>query len=117
MSRNYVQSAKEMRARSLALAKAGPGPMRALRQLAEEAMKPGALEPKTKELMALAIAIAVRCEGCIIHHAQVTHKLGATREEVVETIGVAIEMGGGPSAVYGGEALQAYDQFSAEQGR
>lgn len=117
MSENYVQSAKEVQARSVALAKAGPGPMRAFRQLAEEAMKPGALEAKTKELMALAISIAVRCEGCIVYHAQAAHKLGASREEVVETIGVAIEMGGGQSTVYGGEALEAYDQFAAERSR
>lgn len=73
------------------------------------AIKDGALDIKTKELESLAIAIAVRCEGCIVQH---TKKAGATRDEIVETIGVAVMMGGGPSTVYGGKALECYDQFA-----
>jgi AhpD family alkylhydroperoxidase len=59
--------------------------------------------------MALAIAIAAPCEGCIVYHARAAKKKGASREQVAETIAVAIEMGGGPATVYGGEALAAYD--------
>lgn len=72
----------------------------------------GTLSVKTKELIAFAIAIAVRCDGCMAHHSQAVLKAGATREEVAEMIGVAIVMGGGPSSVYGAEALRAYDAFS-----
>ena len=71
----------------------------------------GALDAKTKELIALAIGITVRCDGCISHHTKRVCELGATRAEVVEVIGVAIHMGGGPSMVYGGEALRAFDTF------
>jgi AhpD family alkylhydroperoxidase len=79
-----------------------------------EATKGGTLEPKIKELMALAISIVQGCEGCIAFHTRAAHKKGATRDEVLETIAVAVEMGGGPAAVYGAEALEAYDQFASQ---
>ena len=75
----------------------------------------GTLDAKTKELIALAIGITIRCDGCLAHHAKAAYIAGANREEVVETIGVAIHMGGGPSMVYGTEALKAYDQFANER--
>ncbi len=78
----------------------------------EAASKDGALDAKTKELMALAIGIALRCDGCIAYHTRAAQRHGATREEVAETIGVAVELGGGPAAVYGAEALAAFDQFA-----
>ena len=113
MSKDYRARAGEIDAGAAALFKAAPEPMRGLRSLMEAAAAPGALDSKTKELMALAIAVATRCEGCIVYHARAAHRLGAGREEVAETIGVALEMGGGPAAVYGAEALAAFDQFAA----
>ncbi|MBB1079303.1 carboxymuconolactone decarboxylase family protein [Limosilactobacillus sp. STM2_1] len=77
----------------------------------DAAIKDGALDSKTKALEALGIAIAIRCEGCIIQHVKGAIKLGATRDEIIETINVAIMMGGGPSTVYGGKALACADQF------
>jgi len=71
----------------------------------------GALTSKTKELIALGIAITVRCDGCIAFHVHDALKSGATSEEIVETIGVAILMGGGPALMYGCEALEALNQF------
>lgn len=68
-----------------------------------------------KALEALAIAITIRCEGCIIQHVQGAIKLGATRDEIVETINVAIMMGGGPSTVYGGKALACADQLLGDK--
>jgi AhpD family alkylhydroperoxidase len=73
----------------------------------------GALSTKVKELIALAIAITVRCDGCIAYHVHDARKAGATRQELVETIGVAVMMGGGPSVMYGAEALEALNQFEA----
>jgi AhpD family alkylhydroperoxidase len=73
----------------------------------------GALSCKQKELMALAIGIAIRCEGCIGFHTRAAIKHGATREEIMETIGLSIYMGGGPSYVYGAQALEAFDQLSS----
>jgi AhpD family alkylhydroperoxidase len=91
---------------------AAPEVTRAFSGLAQAATKPGVLDVKTKELIALAIGIAGRCDGCIGFHTAAAVKHGASRDEVLETIGVAIYMGGGPSYVYGGQALEAYDQLS-----
>ncbi|MDH3664581.1 MAG: carboxymuconolactone decarboxylase family protein [Alphaproteobacteria bacterium] len=82
--------------------------------LAKGAIKPGALDSKTKELMALAVGIAARCDGCIGFHTEAAIKYGATRDEVVETIGVAVYMGGGPSYVYGAQVLEAFDQLAQD---
>jgi len=112
MSKDYKAMAADIDARTLNLFKAAGGTMKAYRGLMDEATKPGAFDPKTKELMAVAIAIATHCEDCIVYHVRAAIKHGASREEVAETIGVAVEMGGGPSAVYGAEALEAYDQLA-----
>jgi AhpD family alkylhydroperoxidase len=86
--------------------------MKAFGSLASAATKDGALDKMTKELMAIAISISIRCEGCIAYHTLNAFKAGASREEMLETINVAVEMGGGPSTVYGAKALEAYDEFS-----
>lgn len=96
------------------LAKDVPGPMAGFAQLHKHSQADGVLPAKTKELMALSISIAVRCEGCIAYHGHDALKAGATRAEVLETIGVALMMGGGPALMYGCDALQALDQFSVE---
>lgn len=72
----------------------------------------GALDSKTKELIALGIAITVRCDGCISFHVHDALTAGASKEEITETVSVAILMGVGPSVVYGGiEAMQATEQL------
>ena len=79
--------------------------------LHDSSVSEGALSAKMKELIALAIGITVRCDGCIAYHVHDALAAGATREELLETIGVAVMMGGGPSVVYGCEALEAIDQL------
>lgn len=91
-----------------------PDVVKAFFALHHEATKPGALDTKTKELIALGIGIAVHCDGCIDCHVDDALKAGATPEEISETIGVAVLMGGGPSMVYGGKALEALEEFTAE---
>ena len=112
MSKDWVQFSKDVDGRSAALFKAAPDTMRAFRGLVREAGKDGALDKKTKELIALAIAIAIRCEGCLSFHVRAVIKYGAARDEVLDVIGVAVEMGGGASSVYGALALEAFDQLS-----
>jgi AhpD family alkylhydroperoxidase len=82
---------------------------KAFADLARAAIAPGALDSKTKELIALGIGIAARCDGCLAFHTKAAKKYGATREEIAETIAVAIYVGGGPSAIYGAEAMSAWD--------
>lgn len=88
-----------------------PGPMGGFAQLHKAVTTEGALSTKTKELAALGMAITVRCDGCIAFHVHDALKAGASREEVLEIIGVAIMMGGGPAVIYGIEAYEALNQF------
>lgn len=88
-----------------------PGPMGEFTQLHRQAMTDGALNTKMKELIALGISIAIRCDGCIAHHVHDALQARATRDEIAEAIAVAVLMGGGPSVIYGAEALQAVEQF------
>ena len=76
------------------------------------AMTAGELDMKTKELVALAIAITKQCDGCVAAHARGAARRGASRSEVAEVAGVAIMMNGGPGTVWGPRALEAFDQFS-----
>ena len=93
--------------------KASPDLAQAFSGLAAAATAPGSLSPKTKELIAMAIGIASRCDGCIGFHTAAAIRHGATRTEVLDTIGVAIYMGGGPSLMYAADALVAWEEFSA----
>ncbi len=88
-----------------------PGAMSGFSQLHQGAMADGALSSKHKELIALGIAITVRCAGCIAFHVHDALAAGADRDEIMETIGVAVLMGGGPSVMYGSEAVAALAQF------
>jgi AhpD family alkylhydroperoxidase len=91
-----------------------PDAMKAFGALARAALAPKALDTKTKELIALAIAVATRCDACISFHAESAVQQGASRDEVMETMGMAIYMGAGPSVMYAAKALEAYDQFQAK---
>lgn len=93
-----------------------PATMKAFGSLALAATAPNALDTKTKELMALAIGIAVRCGGCVAYHTRTAMKEGAIREEIAETVALAVYMGGGPAAVYGADALRAFDEYRGAGG-
>jgi AhpD family alkylhydroperoxidase len=95
------------------LRQGAPEQMRAFSALARAALEPRALDGKTKELIALAIAVATRCDACIAFHAQSAAKQGASRDEIMETMGMAIYMGAGPSVMYAAQAVEAFDQFAA----
>lgn len=86
--------------------------MQGFSAMAAASTKDGVLDKKTKELIALAIGVSTRCDGCIGFHAKALVDLGATKEEIEETLGMAIYMGGGPSLMYAADAMLAYEQFS-----
>jgi len=79
------------------------------------ANKTGALDEKTKEIMARGIAIATRCDSCIGFHVRSLVRLGLTRAELCEALAMATYMGGGPSYAYSAKALHAFDTFSAKE--
>jgi AhpD family alkylhydroperoxidase len=94
--------------------KGAPEAMKGFSALAKAATAEGAVDAKTKELVALALGIAARCDGCLAFHAKAVFDLGGTRDEVMEIIAMSVYMGGGPSLMYGALALEAYDQFAAK---
>ncbi len=73
----------------------------------------GVLDFKTKEFIALAIAVAIRCEACIALHVEALVKAGCTREEVADVLGMSVQMGGGPATMYAGKALECFDELTA----
>jgi len=91
-----------------------PDTMNAFLALHKAAMVEGAVSIKHKELIATGIAIAARCDGCIGAHVAAALKAGATKQELIETIDVAVLMGGGPAIIYGTQALAAVEELSAE---
>jgi AhpD family alkylhydroperoxidase len=113
MAGPFTQAADQVFAGIGLLREAAPEAGKAFGSLAVAATTTRALDAKTKELMALSISIAVHCEGCVAYHTRAAHKHGASRQEVAETVALAVYMGGGPAAVYGAEALRAYDEFAA----
>jgi AhpD family alkylhydroperoxidase len=84
-------------------------------ELSTKAMADGALDRRTKELIALAIAISKQCDGCIVAHARGALSAGATEAEVADAIAVTFVMNGGPATVYGPRALAAYKEVAAEK--
>lgn len=111
MTKNYTAIYSQLEGLMGQLADEAPQVMDGFTKLHGASTEDGALDKKTKELIALAIGITVRCDGCIAYHVHDAVGAGASRQELIETIGVAVMMGGGPSVVYGCEALQAIDQL------
>jgi AhpD family alkylhydroperoxidase len=117
MEKRYPESYDRIRSLLSKLGKEAEGPMAGFGQLHKQAMADGALSAKFKELITLAISITSLCEGCIAVHVRGALRAGATRQEIVEAIGVAVYMGGGPAMVYGCEAFEALGQFEASSAR
>ena len=86
--------------------------------LSRAAFAEGALDRRTKELIALAIGVVEGCDGCIASHAQAAVRAGATRQEAAEAIGVTFLMHGGPATIHGARAYEAFCEFAdaAESG-
>jgi len=110
--KDWMQSTKQISSLLRTLRGDSPEVMKAFADIAQAASAPKALDAKTKELIALGIAVAVRCDDCIGFHVKAALQNGATRDEVVETLGMAIYMGAGPSVMYAAHALEAFAQFA-----
>lgn len=94
-----------------ALRRAIPDVYRGFKDLHDASFAPGALDVRTKELIALAIGVAEGCDGCIAAHAQAAVRAGATRQEAAEAIGVTFLMNGGPATIHGPRAYDAFCEF------
>lgn len=111
MTKLYSEICKDLSGNLKTLRKDIPDVMQGFSALARAAGADGALDKKTKELIALALGVAAHCDGCIGFHTEALVKLAATREEVEEALGMAVYMGGGPSLMYAADAIAAYEQF------
>jgi AhpD family alkylhydroperoxidase len=114
MAKLYKDVTSDISSSLIKLRKEIPDVMSAFSSLAQAATKEGALDKKTKELIALALGIANHCDGCIGFHTQTLVKLGVTREELLEMLSMAIYMGGGPSLMYAAETLRAFEEFGVK---
>lgn len=117
MDKNYVDITRNISGNLKKLRNDIPDTMKGFAMLAQAAARDGALDKKTKELIALALGVAAHCDGCIGFHTEALVKLGATRQEVEETLGMAVYMGGGPSLMYAADAIAAYEQFQQGDGQ
>lgn len=112
MTKEYKNIIADISAYSAELRKLIPETMSGFSAMAKAATSTKVLDEKTKELIALALGVAAHCDGCLGYHAKSLVRLGATREEVAEALGMAIYMGGGPSLMYAADALRSFDQFA-----
>ena len=112
MSKSFTTITTDVSKALATLRKEIPETMQGFGAMSKAALAPGALSALDKELIALAIGVSSRCDGCIGFHAKAAIKAGATREEVLETCSMAIYMGAGPSMIYAAEALRAFDELT-----
>jgi AhpD family alkylhydroperoxidase len=113
MTKRYRDITHSISASLAKLRPAIPEVTSAFSQMARAAARDGALDRKTKELIALALGVASHCDGCIGFHVEALVKLQATRAEIEETLGMAVYMGGGPSLMYAADAIAAWEEFIA----
>lgn len=112
MPKDYQGITQDISAYTAQLRKLTPEAMQGFYALSKAAGADGAVDAKTKELIALAIGVTQHCDGCIGFHAKALVGMGATREEVAEVMAMCVYMGGGPALMYAADALRAYDQFA-----
>ena len=109
--KSFVQITSDVSKALSALRKEAPDTMAGFGAMSAAALREGSLSALHKELIALAIGVASRCDACIGFHVKALIRLGVTRAQLIETLEVCTYMGGGPTLMYAAEALRAYDEF------
>jgi AhpD family alkylhydroperoxidase len=112
MSKSFKQITQDLNSALGKFRTAAPDTMAGFNSMAKAAMRAGSVDALHKELMALAIGVAARCDGCIGFHTKALVRLGVTREQFMETLEVAVYMGGGPALMYSAEAIRAYEELT-----
>jgi AhpD family alkylhydroperoxidase len=108
----YRQKTADIRSELRVLHKLNPETAKGFQALSAGAMTDGALDKKSREFVALAIAVTQRCEPCITLHIEALMRAGASREELGSVLAMCVQMGGGPAMMYAAHALAAWDEFS-----
>ncbi|EJW11025.1 alkylhydroperoxidase like protein, AhpD family [Rhodovulum sp. PH10] len=114
MKTNWPEMMKELGVSLKDLRGGAPDVMKGFSAMAQAALAPKALDTKTKELISLAIAVAIRCDDCIAFHTKAAIEQGASKDEIMETLGMAIYMGAGPSVMYSAHVAEAYSQLKKD---
>ncbi len=114
MSKDYPELTRQVSANLKKLRKDIPDTLQGFSAMAKAASRDGALDKKTKELIALALGVAAHCDACIGFHVEALVRLRASRQEVEEALGMAVYMGGGPSLMYAADAIAAFEQFETQ---
>ena len=105
----YKEKTAHIRSELRVLHKLNPETAKGFNALSMGAMADGSLDKKTREFLALAIAVTQRCEPCITLHVEALMKAGASRDEVGSCLAMCVHMGGGPALMYVGEAVKAWE--------
>jgi AhpD family alkylhydroperoxidase len=110
---NWIDYRKELMGRIGEMSKLSPDTIKGYQALSSAGQKTNQLDAKTRELIALAVSVTTRCDGCITVHTAEAIKLGATREEVAEALGVAVALNAGAALVYSARTLDAFDAHNS----
>ncbi len=113
MSKDYREITRSVSASVSKFRADQPDVIKNFNALSAVALRDGVLSEKTKELMALCLSVAGHCDACIGFHVRTLVRLGVTRAELEEALGVCVYMGGGPSLMYAADALAAFEQYGA----
>lgn len=111
---HYHDMSRQLQAEAKVLRELIPDAWSGFVSMHRGAMAGGALDAKTKELIALAISTIDECDGCVSSHARGAARRGATDQEVAEALGVALLMGGGPATVWAPRAFAAFREYQAD---
>ncbi|MDE2149975.1 MAG: carboxymuconolactone decarboxylase family protein [Gammaproteobacteria bacterium] len=107
---NWSDYRKQLGAALGGLNQVHPELMKGFHALDAGAAQTATLDAKTRELIALAVAVTTRCDGCIAFHTEAAVKAGATRQEIAEALGVAIALNAGPALIYSARVMDAFAQ-------
>lgn len=110
MSKKWAQMLEDLSKRIASFNPKGKKITSAVFNLESAAEASKALDKKTHELIALAVAVTTRCDGCISMHAAAAKKHGATEEEVIAALGTAITLNAGASYIYSTKVLEAFNE-------
>jgi AhpD family alkylhydroperoxidase len=110
---DWIKYRQQLLGRIGEFAHSAPETAKGYQTLSNASKKSGLLDAKTSELISLAVAVTVRCDGCIVVHATEALKQGATRDEIAGALGVAVAMNAGAAMVYSARALDAVAAIEA----
>jgi AhpD family alkylhydroperoxidase len=112
MTMDWNEYRKQLTAGVREIGQLSPDTVKGYVELSSAGQKQDLLGPKVRELIALAVAVTTRCDGCITVHTEAALRHGATREEIAEALGVAIALNAGAALVYSTRVMDAAKDYA-----